>query len=425
MKSARQIAAEALLRVERGGYSQLVLDAAVRDSGLGERDRQFAAALFYGTLERRVTLDHCIARYARKPVGDVVAVLLREAFYQLLYLESVPAHAAVDEAVELTRRLRVASAAGMVNGILRNFLRDGKTLPPVRGGAAARLAVEGSCCEDLADCLIGWYGEETARAILLSSFGRPPIYGRVNTLRTDGDALAERLAAQGCTAAPTELFACVSLTGAPAQTAAHAEGLFHIQDICSQRAALALGAGPGERVLDLCAAPGSKSFLIAQEMGDTGRLLACDLSAGRLKQVEKGARRLGLTAIETRQNDARVPADLGSFDRVLIDAPCSGLGVLRRKPEIKLRGREAFAGLPQTQYQILKTGADYVCAGGVLVYSTCTINPEENDGVVDRFLAQNDAFEPLPFDGGAWKTTHLPAGDGGDGFFISRMRRKT
>ncbi len=423
MKSARQIAAEALLRVERGGYSQLVLDAALRESGLSARDRQFAAALFYGTLERRVTLDHCIARYARRPLGDTVAVLLREAFYQLLYLESVPAHAAVDEAVELTRRMRVASASGLVNGILRHFLRDGKRLPPVSGGAAAQLAVEGSCCEELADCLIGWFGEETARDILSASFGRPPVFGRVNPLKTDPDALIARLAEEGCAAEATDLANCLSLTGAPAQTAAHAEGLFHIQDALSQRAALALGARPGERVLDLCAAPGSKSFVIAEEMENTGLVLACDVSAGRLRQVEKGAKRLGLTNIETRQNDARKHADLGAFDRVLCDVPCSGLGVLRRKPEIKLRGREAFAALPETQYQILKTGADYVCAGGVLVYSTCTVNPEENDGVVERFLSETDAFAPYPFEGGEWKTTHLPGRDDGDGFFISRMRK--
>ncbi len=422
MRSARQIAAEALLRVERGDYSQLVLDAALRDSGLDGRDRQFAAALFYGTLERRVTLDHCIARYARRPLGDTVAVLLREAFYQLLYLEGVPDHAVVDEAVELTRRMRVASASGLVNGVLRSFLRDGKRLPPVRGGPAARLAVEGSCCEDLADCLIGWFGPETAREILAASFGRPPVYGRVNPLKTDEPSLIGRLAEEGCAARPTALPGCVELAGAPAHTAAHAQGLFHIQDLCSQRAALALGAKPGERVLDLCAAPGSKSFLIAQEMKNTGAVLACDVSEGRLRQVEKGARRLGLTNISVLPNDARENAPPGVFDRVLCDVPCSGLGVLRRKPEIKLRGRETFSSLPETQAKILRTGARCLRPGGVLVYSTCTLNPQENDGVVDRFLEENEDFSPMPFENGEWKITFLP-GDDGDGFFISRVRR--
>jgi len=418
MKSARQVAAEALLRVERGGYSQLVLDAALRNGGLDARDAAFASALFYGTLERRVTLDHCIARYARRPIGDVVAVLLREAFFQLLYLESVPPHAAVDEAVELCRAMRQARAAGMVNGILRSFLRDGAKVPPVEGPPAARLAIEGSCSEDLAADLIDWYGEETARAILSASFGRPPVFARVNPLKTTAEALCARLGEEGCEAAKTDLEGCIAVSGPAAQTAAHAEGLFHIQDRCAQQAALALGAKPGDRVLDLCAAPGSKSFTIAEQMENRGEILACDIAEGRLRQVEKGAARLGITILRTRCGDGAVPADLGAFDRVLCDVPCSGLGVLRRKPEIKLRGRASWQNLPETQYRILRAGANYVTEGGVLVYATCTINPAENEGIVERFLAQNGGFLPEK------TATELPTPQGGDGFFIARLRRK-
>ena len=424
MKNARQIAAEALLRVDRGGYSQLVLDAALQKSELSAQERQFAAALFYGTLERRVTLDHCIAHYARHPLSETVAVILREAFYQLMYLDSVPAHAAVDEAVNLTRAMRQSPAAGMVNGILRSFLRDECKIPPVHGPAAAHLAVSGSCCEDLADCLITWYGYAAAKKILAASFGRAPVFLRVNTLRTEPDALISRLAEEGCATEKTDLPNCLAVTGDAAHTNAHAEGLFHIQDMCSQTAALTLGAQPGERVLDLCAAPGSKSFTIAEEMGSDGRLLACDISAGRLRQAEKNAARLGISIIKVRKNDASKPNPaMGIFDRVLCDVPCSGLGVLRRKPEIKLRGRDTFARLPQTQSAIIANAAEHVRPGGTLVYSTCTINPAENEDIVNAFLAAHTDFSPYPFDGDSWYTTHLPDEKSGDGFFISRMRR--
>jgi 16S rRNA (cytosine967-C5)-methyltransferase len=426
MKSSRQLAAEALLGVERGGYSQLVFDAKAKNSALSERDTQFAAALFYGTLERRVTLDHCIARYARHPLTDTVAVILRMAFYQLIYLDSVPAHAAVDEAVRLTRTMRQPAAAGMVNGVLRSFLRDGCKIPAVKGSCARRLAIDGSCSEELASCLLDWYGEDAARAILEASFGRPPVYLRVNPLKTTPDALLSRLAGEGCDAAAHPALAnCLEVrAGDPAHTAAHREGLFHIQDFCSQRAALTLAARPGDRVLDVCAAPGSKSFTVAEEMANTGTVLSCDVSENRLKKIPQGANRLGLTCIGTRQNDGSVYCgELGLFDRVLCDVPCSGLGVLRRKPEIKLRDRASFAGLPALQYKILSVSANYLKAGGTLVYSTCTINPEENERVVTQFLREHHDFAPLPFAGDDWAVTNLPAADGGDGFFIARIRR--
>lgn len=425
MKSSRQLAAEALLRVERGGYSQLVFDAALRRCALPARDAQFAAALFYGTLERRVTLDHCIAHYARRPLSDTVAVILRMALYQLIWMDGVPAHAAVDEAVELTRTLGQPRASGLVNGVLRSFQRGGSVIPPVKGGAAAQLAVEGSCCEGLAQSLLDWYGEETARAILSASFGRPPVYARVNPLRTTPQRLSELLREEGCEAEILPQTAnALRVAGDAAHTKAHREGLFHIQDLCSQRAALTLEARAGERVLDVCAAPGSKSFTIAEEMEDTGEIVSCDVSPKRLQKVAEGAKRLRLSCIRTQVNDgSETNAALGGFDRILCDVPCSGLGVLRRKPEIKLRPPESWQQLPALQYKILETSANYLKAGGVLVYSTCTVNPKENERVVEHFLREHGGFSPDPFDGERFFVTNLPGENEGDGFFISRIRR--
>lgn len=425
MESARQVAVKALLRVDRGGYSQLTLDAALNKARLSVRDAAFASALFYGTLERRLTLDHCISKYARHAISDTVATILRSAFYQLLYLDSVPNHAAVDEAVNMTKTMGQRAASGMVNGILRSFLRDDCALPKVKGGLLAQLAVEYSCGEELTGLFLKWYGEDKTREILAASMGRPPLYIRVNTLKTDAETLLEHLAKHECKAISRMLDGnCIEISGDAVHTISHKRGFFHVQDVCSQQATLLLEGKPGERILDVCAAPGSKSFVIAQQMQNKGEILSCDISPARLELILQGAKRLGITNICTQQNDGAVEnKELGKFDRILCDVPCSGLGVLRRKPEIKYRTAKSLEGLPELQYKILETSANYLSVGGVLVYSTCTVNPEENERVVEAFLKQHSEFSAFPFDGEKWYKTNLPRPQGGDGFFISRIRR--
>lgn len=425
MKSARQTAVEALLRVDRGGYSQLTLDSVLLKEKLSPKEAAFAAALFYGVIERRLTLDYCISGYARHPLSDTVAEILRAAIYQLLYLDGVPGHAAVDEAVEMSKRMGQRAAANMINGILRSFIRAGCVVPKVKGTLSQQLAVEYSCSQELCELFVKWFGEEKAREILVSAFGRPPIFIRVNTIKTDVAALLAELPDEIKTEKPPLLDGnCIEVTGNIAHSHIHRAGLLHIQDYCSQQAALTVGAKENERILDICAAPGSKSFVMAQQMKNKGGIIACDISTPRLELIKEGAARLGITIIETKTNDGTVyDAGLGEFDRVLCDVPCSGLGVLRRKPEIKYRGKADIEALPQLQYKILETSAKYLKKGGVLVYSTCTINPEENEKIAERFLAENKGFCPMPFDGDAWYKTNLPSESGGDGFFISRIRR--
>ena len=425
MDTARQVAAKALLRVERGGYSQLTLDAALKQTRFSTRDAAFATALFYGTLERKLTLEHCIAKYARHPLTDTVAAILRLAFYQLIYMDSVPNHAAVDEAVNMTKAMGQRAASGLVNGILRGFLRDNCEIPPVSGGLADQLAIEFSCNADLIALFLDWYGEEKTRSLLAASMGRPPIYIRVNTLKTDAETLLSHLSKHDCKAVARLLDGnCIEIAGDAVHTVSHKLGFFHVQDICSQQAALTLEAAPGERVLDACAAPGSKSFVLAQTMQNRGEIVACDIAPARLRLIGEGAKRLGIGILTTKPNDGAVHNDaLGRFDRVLCDVPCSGLGVLRRKPEIKYRSAESLSGLPELQYKILKTSAHYLKAGGVLVYSTCTINPAENERVIQAFLEAHPDFSPAPFEGECWHKTLLPQNQGGDGFFISRIRR--
>lgn len=425
MDKARLLAVKALIKVDRGGYSQLTLDAALSKARLSARDAAFASALFYGVIERRLTLDHCIAKYARHALSDTVANVLRMAFYQLMYLDSVPNHAAVDEAVSMTKNLGQRAASGMVNGILRSFLRDGCKIPAVKGSTAEKLAVEYSCSQELAELFIKWHGEEKAKEILADSIGKPPIYVRVNTLKTTADELIEHMK-EKTDIKGTKLLDgnCLEMSGDIAHSVSHKLGFLHIQDICSQQAALLLEAKPKESVLDVCAAPGSKSFVMAQQMNNEGNILACDVLENRLSLIEHGAKRLGISIIETKQNDAAVFNEaMGEFDRILCDVPCSGLGVLRRKPEIKYRSADELEGLPELQYKILETSAKYLKVGGVLVYSTCTVNPEENENVIKRFIDGNSDFSPFPFEGEDWFKTNFPTPNGGDGFFISRIRR--
>ncbi|MFV0496556.1 MAG: 16S rRNA (cytosine(967)-C(5))-methyltransferase RsmB [Candidatus Fimivivens sp.] len=425
METARQVATKALLRVDRGGYSQLTLDAALNKARLSVRDTAFASALFYGTLERQLTLDHCIAKYARHSLSDTVSVILRLAFYQLIFMDSVPNHAAVDEAVNMAKSMGQRAASGMVNGILRSFLRDGCEIAPVSGGLAAKLAVQYACDEGLITLFLKWYGEEKTRLLLAASIGRPPIYIRVNTLKTDAQTLLAHLSKHDCKAVARPLDGnCIEIEGDAMHTVSHKLGFFHVQDICSQQAALTLQVQPGERILDICAAPGSKSFVLAQQMENRGEIVSCDIAPARLELIKQGAKRLGIQIITAQANDgAKHNERLGQFDRILCDVPCSGLGVLRRKPEIKYRNVESFEGLPELQYKILKTSSNYLKAGGILVYSTCTLNPDENERVVESFLREHPHFSPAPFDGTAWHKTFLPQPQGGDGFFISRIRR--
>ena len=435
MKSARQIAVEALGKVNGSkGYSNIVIDKALEQSGLDLRDAAFATALFYGVLERMLTLDHCIAGFSKTPVEKLtpqVREILRVSLYQILYMDSVPDSAAVNEAVNLTRVFRKESAGGFVNGVLRAFLRSGKRVPRMAGSRADQLSIQYSCPAWLVQLWLDSYGEENTEGILKTSLGRPPVYIRINTLKTTADALSVQLEEEGAVVRRDEMEEnCLRVSGTGDVTAlpAFQEGLFHVQDKSSQLCVKALDARPGMRVLDICAAPGGKSFTAAQWMHGEGELLAMDLYRARAALVAEGAQRLDIGCIAAKEGDAsRYNSKLGLFDRVLCDAPCSGLGIIRRKPEIKYKNPEELGEIPQLQYNILSNSANYVKKGGILLYSTCTLNPGENEGVVERFLAEHRDFAPcrLPQSLGSsgHTVTLFPHQGDTDGFFISTMER--
>ncbi len=425
MDSPRLVAAKALIRCEQGGYSQLTIDASLKAAPMSKRDAALATALFYGALERKNTLDHCMNGYLKKVPDVQVRSVLRIAFYQLLYSNHVAAHAVVNEAVNSVRALKRSSAASLVNAVLRAFLRDKCKIPEIQGSSEEQLSVSCSCSVDVASRFINWMGKDKAVEILEKSMDRPPVFLRVNTLRTDRAALIEILKEQGIAAKEVADYPnSLAVTGDAAHTRAYREGLFHIQDLSSQKAAVLMEAKAEHRILDVCAAPGSKSFLMAQQMNNTGSILCADFSEGRLQLIKEGARRLGIDIIATRCQDARqFCPEWGQFDGVLCDVPCSGLGVLRRKPELKYRTDSEIDKFAIIGFDILSTASGYCKPGGRVIYSTCTLNPDENEEVINRFLSEHANFSPDPFENKSYCHTNMPGENGADGFFLSRIRR--
>ncbi len=417
-------------------YSNLLLDHVFSESDLSERDKAFAAALFYGVLERRLTLDYIIEKNSKIPFAKLdpaAVVILRTGLYQLLYMDSVPESAAVNESVKLCKKLKCFSAQGFVNGMLRSFIRGGKKISYLGLEPEKRLSVEYSCPQWLTEKLVREYGTDFAVRALKASVGKPPVYARVNTLKTTTEKLLTELSKHRIKAAAYPgLDNCIKLekSGDIEKCVPFRQGLFHVQDISSQLCCLTLRPVVNETVLDVCAAPGGKSFTLAELMGNNGRLYSMDLHDMRVGLIEDGAARLGIKMITAMQNDAsKFNGELPQADRVLCDVPCAGLGVIRRKPEIKFKSAGDFEGLPEIQSQILETSARYVKPGGTLVYSTCTLSRAENDEVAGRFAAAHPEFlpivQPVPYAGAAGEPmrTYCPDENGGDGFFTASFRR--
>lgn len=437
MPSPRLTAVKMLLKMDSSeAYSNLLLDHVFSEADLSERDKAFAAALFYGVLERRLTLDYIIEQNSKIPfkkLDPAAVAVLRVGLYQLLYMPSVPESAAVNESVKMCKQLKCFSAQGFVNGMLRGFIRSGKKISYLGMTPEKRLSVEYSCPEWLTEKLLSEYGTDFTVKALKASVGKPPVYARVNTIKTTTEKLIKELSRCKIPAAAYPgLENCIKLekSGDIEKCPPFRQGLFHVQDISSQLCCLTLRPVVNETVLDVCAAPGGKSFTLAELMGNNGRLFSLDLHDMRVGLIEDGAARLGIKIITAMQNDAsKHNGELPQADKVLCDVPCSGFGVIRRKPEIKYKHPEEFAELPEIQYRILETSAGYVKAGGTLVYSTCTLSRAENNGVAERFAAAHPEFAPivqqvpLPSAEGDSMRTYCPDENGGDGFFTAAFRR--
>lgn len=431
MRSARFTVLKLMQKADKQAYSNLALDSALTDSGFSDRDKSFIARLFYGVLERKLTLEHIISQYSKKPLQSLdgeVANVLKMGLYQLLYMDSVPDSAAVNESAELVRQAGKSSAAGFVNGILRSFIRDGKRIA-YPSDKYKKISLKYSCNEEIVRLLCSDYTDETAEDFLKKSLMPHKTYIRVNTLKTDTDMLIKRFGEIGVNAVKcSTLEDCISAEnlGSVESSELFKAGLFHIQDLSSQLCCKALNPKSGETVLDMCAAPGGKTFTMAEMMCGKGRVIACDLHEKRVGLIKSGAERLGIDIIEALKNDAKVSNPiLPAADKILCDVPCSGFGVIRSKPEIKYTKLSDIARLPEIQYEILKSSAGYLKDGGELVYSTCTLNKKENDEVIDRFLAETKGFEAAGVmdSSDSCKMTIFPKQFDCEGFFISKIRK--
>ena len=441
-KTAREVALGALLSMEETeGYSNLVLAGALEAAQLSQRDASLASALFYGVLERKLTLDWYLQSCLRDPkkkLDPIARMALRCGAYQIFYLSRVPDSAAVNETVSAVRSFGRAELCGFVNGVLRSLLRQKDALSLPSGDSPEELSIRFSVPVGLIGLWNKAYGQELTKKLLTSFEERAGLDIRVNRTRVTQEALRERLLSSGIELTPyeTPAFAArLSNCGSPAALPEFAEGLFHVQDLSAQLTCAILDPKEGQTVVDCCAAPGGKTFTMAQQVGESGQVYAFDLYEGRVGLIRDGASRLGLSNITARAADmTQPPKEPILADRVLCDAPCSGFGVIRRKPEIRYKDLDETKALPDLQFAILENAASFTAPGGVLVYSTCTLNPRENGKVAQRFLQAHGDFMPKPFDlPGVSRVidepehhlTMMPFSGASDGFFAAAFVRKT
>ncbi|RYM07223.1 16S rRNA (cytosine(967)-C(5))-methyltransferase RsmB [Sporolactobacillus sp. THM7-7] len=400
-ESAREVAFKLLLKIKRDhAYSQLALNDALSESALPRRDKNLVTVLVYGTLQRELTLDTVLSSFVReeKKLDDWVRVLLLLSFYQKLYLNRIPDHAIVNEAVSIAKKRGHRGIVGFVNGVLRQFLRRGvpdfSAIEPV----GRRLAVQYSHPEWLLDLWEKQWDRQTALRVAEAGNQVPRLFLRVNRTKIDRAQLSERLTREGARTenSPLSPDGLIVKDGLAGTAAAYRKGLLTIQDESSMLVADAVSPSPGMQVLDTCAGPGGKTTHLAERMANKGTVIALDLHQHKTRLIDDAACRLGLTNIETKVMDARKAGSAfpeAHFDRVLVDAPCTGFGVIRRKPEIKWDKTRADAErLASIQRAILEAAAPLVKPGGWLVYSTCTINRDENDRQLNRFLQEHPEF---------------------------------
>ena len=430
--NARAAALEALTRCRRdGAWSGDVLDSILKRAELDRRDAALASRLCLGVLQNDRLCDFYIDSFCHTKLEPPVRDILRLGVYQLLFLDRVPARAAVSETVELCRQKGYARASGLVNAVLRR-VSDAESLPEIPGeGTASYLATRWSHPEWLCEYLTQEKDYAFAEAFLQKNNEPPRLFIQVNTLKVSAADYIRALQRAEIPFEAMEPAGCIALEGGFATALpGFEEGLFYVQDRAARLAVEIAAPEKGMRVLDACACPGGKSFAAAIRMENRGKILSCDIHEKKLRVLKSGAERLGIGIIETRPMDARAfdPALEKSFDLVIADVPCSGLGVIAKKPEIRAKKPEELQGLPAIQGAILENLSRYVKPGGTLLYSTCTILKEENEAVVLRFLREHTDYRAEAFcccgvesDSGMY--TFWPHIDGTDGFFAAKLTR--
>ena len=399
MMKGREAALRALLACRKNGaWSDGALKECLKD--MDRREAALASCLCYGVMQNRLCLEHWLAPFVRGKLQPAVREILQLALFQITMMDKIPSSAAVNEAVNLAKIYANPQAARLVNGVLRSVLRAMPLPMP------EELSVRYSHPQELVE-LLGENVGHRLEALLQSHNTTPPTVLQVNPLRITAEELQSILVQGGAKVESHPwLNNCLTVTGSGSidRLDAFKNGLFYVQDAAARLAVMAAGVEPGMRVLDCCAAPGGKSFAAALAMEDRGELISCDIHAHKLKLIEKGAQRLGISILRTQLQDASkwVPEWESAMDVVIADVPCSGLGTIRKKPDIRYKDLKQTEKLPELQLRILKNQAKYVKPGGVLLFSTCTILRRENQEVALAFLEDNSDYAledvrfPLP-----------------------------
>lgn len=408
MKSSRLIAFETLYKIfQDNSYSNIAIDNALKAN---VDDKAFVSALVYGVVERKLTLDYFINKYVKSPPKPKIMTILRLGAYQLLFMDKVPSSAAINESVKLTAEIKQDYYSKLVNAVLHK-IDNNRELPD-------DLSIKYSVPEHLINMWIKQYGRDKIEQFLPVLNKRAPIFAIPNSLYVDSEELCYELLSEGV---ECEVHGDVVLINSGidlSKSKSFKNGLFYIEDLSSFECAKALDAKKGDTVLDVCSAPGGKSFTIAQSMENIGKLFSFDIHKNRVNLVNDGAKRLGLSVINTDVNDAMVYSkNMPMADKILCDVPCSGFGIIRRKPEIRYKNLDSIKELPAIQEQILQVSSKYLKNNGTIVYSTCTLNKKENEKVVEKFLSNNTDFKL------DYQKTIFPTDNGGDGFYYAVIRK--
>ena len=439
-QSARITALRVLVSCRsNGAWADAALKAQISRDGLSGPDAALCSRIVYGVMQHQMLLDFYIGAYcSQKPdhLQPPLLEILRIGAYQILFLDKIPDSAAVNTSVELAKLSKRGQASGLVNAVLRKISQNKESLPPIPDrNEIQRLSIQYSHPKWLTKRMVTLLGREEAERFLASNNEIAPLTVQVNPLKTTTESLTEELRQAGIEVHPHAWVPdCLELSGTGDLTAlpAFRDGKFLVQDPAARLVSLIANIRPGLKVLDVCAAPGGKSLSAAFAMTGQGDILSCDLHENKLKRIQESADRLGADIITTRAADGRVfqPEWEAAFDVVLVDAPCSGLGIIRKKPDTRYKKADDLFTLPVIQSAILNNSARYVRPGGTLVYSTCTILPEENEQVTQAFLAEHTDFTmspielPQPVGTTSGALTLWPQRHDTDGFYICRMTRR-
>lgn len=407
MKNSRTVAFEIIQSVLRDdAYSNLALEKSLSD--VSDKDKAFVTRLVYGVVERKLTLDYALSLFLKSKAKPKVRILLYIGAYQILFMDKVPDSAAVNETLKTADELGLTYYKKLINAVLRKLCDSKNTVLENES-----LQVKYSCPESLIKMWNKMYGEDCTLSVLESLNNRPPVFAVPNTKFVDVEELQYELLSEDV---ECEVYnECVKINGQfdASNLNSFQNGLFYIEDYSSYSAASALDAKDGDIVLDLCAAPGGKSFTIAQSGAS---VYSFDLYEHRVELIKKTAKRLEFDNITASVNDALIyNPEMPLADKILCDVPCSGFGIIRRKPEIRYKNLDEIKSLFDIQYNILSISSRYLKTGGKIMYSTCTLNKKENEKVVAEFLEKNDNFELIE------QKTIFPTKDGGDGFFYALM----